>query len=342
MTHLAQSLLRPVLLRPFLFRLVRTSCSGQHFVVFCVIVCVCVCVCVSVCVYVSVFALPPPAPPHPSLPPPNRPKFRSFSLSRHNYVSFLPSLGGPKSREGVWEADHGSRPACLNSTSWEGARAERRGDGGQRLSHLGARAETSPRRAPLCKNKDPHRSRHACSTRFRNKGLGTSPRRVPRSSGTTGSLATNDRQLRRQAPPNERALDDQQALGKSFHSGVELRTKLSHPHGFSALRRLRGVCSRWWCQRARRATRTEASHQRRPPAFRRQQRFGSARSRVTDHDVRRDSASCLPADPSSHRLQRGTPLLPKIPALRKLHGGGHEDRVEGHTGRSARTREEGD
>ena len=53
------------------------------------------------------------------------------------------------------------------------------------------------------------------------------------------------------------------------------------------------------------ALRTKANHQRRPPAFARRQRL--ARHDRTDHDVHRDSASCLPANPSSHGLQRAPP-----------------------------------
>ena len=66
------------------------------------------------------------------------------------------------------EVDHGSRPACLKSrsTSW---------DGGQwpsaPLTPGSSSRDIDTARATVQENNDSHRSRHTCSTRFRNKGL---------------------------------------------------------------------------------------------------------------------------------------------------------------------------
>ena len=137
-----------------------------------------------------------------------------------------------------------------------------------------------------------------------------SPRsRVPSSSRKTGSLATNDRRLQREAPPNERALDGQQTLGKSFPSDVALRSSWV----------LRASPFAWTLLLGPSEQRQAISGDLQPPGI---GNVWLGEIEVTDHDVR-DSASCL-------RGIRAITVSNAHPIIHNTQPGGHGNREKGH------------
>ena len=202
------------------------------------------------------------------------------------------------------QSTYGSRPTCLKSrsTSWNGGHWP-----SAPLTPGSPSRDIATARATVQEIKDPHRSRHACSARFRSKGL--NERTFARANELKNDWVSTDQRPQTSTPSTTKRArpvttnefwvgpflaSSSCGQGCPIHMGTSrFAVSMECAHN-------RGVDGQLGPPEQRQAI----SDNLQPPSV---GNVGLGEVEVTDHDVRRDSAACLPTDPSGHGLQRVPP-----------------------------------